>query len=213
MAIAFVLGFAQTCLAADISVTKKQDLLFPPFVTIKGQIVRGDDRIFATVTNGIVTKGAVVFLISSGGSVDTATNIGSTIRGRGFQTAVADEATCTSACALIWLAGVQRFAGDRSYIGFHAAAPRSDITVTTSSLPIVQDFVPPSPKIDEAAYGNAMIGAYLNQLGFSRGTLLYVTKAGPGSLTWLTPEDARKHGIDYKPLDDWGSLAKRTTQR
>jgi hypothetical protein len=53
--------------------------------------------------------------------------------------------------------------------------------------------------------GNALVGAYLNQLGFSQSAILYMTTAGPGEMTWLNPSDARREGIAVVWKDSGGS--------
>jgi hypothetical protein len=53
----------------------------------------------------------------------------------------------------------------------------------------------------ESGAGNALVGAYLNSLGFSQRAIFFITQTSPKSMTWLTFEDAARHGIDVKRLD------------
>ncbi|MDX8517195.1 hypothetical protein [Mesorhizobium dulcispinae] len=114
-------------------------------ITITGVIEPQDDLQFNQVA--ATTGQAIVVLNSEGGAVLPALEIGRSIRLRGFSTAVASDTLCASACALAWLAGTPRLAGQTANIGFHASY-------------IVKDGTP-----SETGVGNALIGAYLNQLG------------------------------------------------
>jgi hypothetical protein len=87
--------------------------------------------------------------------------------------AVADNALCASACALVWLGGKERFMGKNARIGFHAA--REDDSLEVSST------------------GNAIVGAYLYQVGITDfRTITFITRARPDAMTWLTQYDARR---------------------
>jgi hypothetical protein len=61
------------------------------------------------VTLGV--QHAVVFLDCPGGDLTAAIDIGWSIRQRSFPTALTDNAICSSACAIIWLAGTTRYLG------------------------------------------------------------------------------------------------------
>jgi hypothetical protein len=121
-----------------------------------------------------------------------AIEIGHAIRQHGFSTMVADNATCTSACGLIWLAGKERFIGPRARIGFHAARDTRDRSVS--------------------AQGNAMIGAFLYEMGITdMTTIARLVSAPPNEMTWLRFEEMARWKIDAKLLR--GDLAMRTTRR
>jgi hypothetical protein len=77
--------------------------------------------------------------------------------------------------------------GSRAHIGFHAAY-------------VVVNGVP-----NESGAGNALVGAYLNRIGLSDSAIIYITRAHPTEMTWLTLEQAAKSGIDVAvlpPMDD-----------
>ena len=116
------------------------------FVDVVGQINDDDFKTFKEKTDQIYPIGAgyprkqvIVTLVSYGGSINPALQIGDLIRKRGLSTFVPGDRTCTSACALIWLAGVPRTVADTPQIGFHATY---------------------DPKRGEDS-GNAVVGAYL----------------------------------------------------
>jgi Bacterial SH3 domain len=71
-----------------------------------------------------------------------------------------------------------------SKIGFHAAFK-------------LREGVP-----HEYGAGNAMVGAYLNELGLSYAAVAYITGTEPTSMKWLTPEDAKRYGIAYQMMED-----------
>jgi hypothetical protein len=115
---------------------------------------------------------AMAILSSPGGNLLTALAIGEFIRLRGWSTYVSDE--CDSACALIWLGGTQRLMTSDAKIGFHAASINGE----------------------ETGLGNAVLGTYLNKIGLSYGAVIYATQAGPYDITYLTPSEAKRVGID-----------------
>jgi hypothetical protein len=97
---------------------------------------------------------------------------------------VADDTQCTSACALAWLGGKERFMGANARIGFHAAS------VTDNSHP------------SASAAANAVIGAYLHEVGITDvNGIIYLTKADPQSITWLNLADAIRYRISVKTFD------------
>ena len=178
---------ANAAQAADIKVLTPERGNYPAVVTIHGLLNAGDDSVFLTVTSGVTR--AVVYLESRGGNTVTAINIGWNIRKRQFQTAVTDNGACSSACALIWLAGTARYLGRFSRIGFHSSGvPGED-----------------GKGIKRSEFGNIMIAHYLDYLGYSRGAIDYVTQADPKYVTWLTPFNATKYKIFPRPLTELNS--------
>jgi hypothetical protein len=151
----------------------------PAIILVKGLLKNGDDVKFRQ-TVGLTTS-AIVYLESPGGVIGPAMNIGLAIKGKGFETAVADGATCTSACALAWLGGNPRRMGFGAHIGFHATRSAKDDAA-------------------ETAAGNALVGYYLRQLGLSSNAVIFVMKATPQSMTYLTEHDALSSDIHYNAL-------------
>jgi hypothetical protein len=181
LALALACLLAHQTQAADISLISAETTEHPALILIKGRLskerVNDDTNTFhhavASITN------AIVFLNSPGGSLETAISIGQSIRRRDFSTAVTDNAKCASACALIWIAGKDRYMGDNTRVGFHA---------TTKS-----------EGNDISPGGNAIVGAYLYQLGITYfPTIAHLTSAPPNSMTWLDANDAFRYGIPVK---------------
>jgi hypothetical protein len=169
--------------AARIEVIADATTEHPALILIEGQFLKSeaqhDITTFAELA-AVQKKPAIVFLDSKGGMTWTGLRIGKVIQGYGFSTAVADGTVCTSSCALIWLAGKERFMAPTSRIGFHASSTAENPGEVSS-------------------YGNAVIGAYLYEIGLREPTtIIYLTKASPQSMTWLTMNDATRYGISAK---------------
>jgi len=144
-------------------------------IRISGQFNLGDQDKFQAVA--LTSKKAIVFLDSPGGKVSAATEIGTIIRLKGFETAV-DDAVCASACALVWLAGEPRTMSNSTSIGFHTAFTTDKDGKRTSS---VSD--------------GAIIGAYLTRMGFNERVVSYVTSASADDMNWLNKSTAEQLGI------------------
>jgi hypothetical protein len=161
--------------AADITVSKVKSGGYA--VLIDGDIEVGDDEKFNRLTRKIPPGGAMVGLISEGGSLAAGLNIGLTIRDKRFSTLILENTHCLSVCAFAWLAGVERFVTATSYVGFHGA------------------FKLENDKAETSAGGNAVVGAYLARLGFSYDAIYTLTKTKPDDMLWMTGELAQKLGI------------------
>jgi hypothetical protein len=149
------------------------------FILIDGELIEGDATRFAEVALNIDT--AFVIFSSPGGNLLTGMEIGTYIRLKRFVAAVASDTTCMSACALAWLAGFPRFMGSNESVGFHAAWEGDGV---------------PSPG------GNALVGAYLNRLGFTDDFIVFATSARPDGMDWLSFEEAARMGVPVLPLED-----------
>jgi hypothetical protein len=147
-------------------------------VSLTGDIAEGDSDRFDRIAAQIIGK-AVVFLESNGGLSIEAMAIGETIRSKGFSTMVGHKTACASACGLIWLAGLPRYASETGSIGFHGVYKRVGDNTKESST------------------GNAFVGAYLAKLGLSYSAVAFVTAAAPTEMNWLKASDTAKLGIKY----------------
>jgi len=171
---ATIIAPAREALAATITV-HEPDGEGRVFVDVVGQINDEDFKTFKDKTDQIYPIGPalpkkqlIVTLMSYGGRAGAALQIADWIRKRGMSTFVPGNRTCASACALIWLAGRPRMVGDNPYIGFHAVF---------------------DPKTrHETGTGNAVVGAYLRDLGLGYDAIAFMTRAGPTSVEWLTPD-------------------------
>jgi hypothetical protein len=178
---------AATLLAVSIStwasaadIVRQQGSDGTDLISVHGIIAEHDEIVFRKVA--AASEKAIVVLDSQGGAVKAGLEIGRAIRLRGFATAVPPDALCASACALTWLAGSPRFLDTSSKLGFHAAYRVVD------------------GKAAESGVGNALVGAYLNQIGMPEAAIVYVTSAPPEGIDWLTPQKAERVGITFELL-------------
>ncbi len=151
------------------------------FITVEGQLEAGDEVRFADLAIRL-PSGAVLFG-SPGGDLNAGIEIGKAIRLKGFVTMAVEPYGCASACALAWLGGMTRFMGADYAIGFHAVYLASDPNRLADSV------------------GNALVGAYLNQIGMTPQAIAYITEVQPQGMRWMSFEDAQSIGIAVLPLD------------
>jgi ATP-dependent protease ClpP protease subunit len=142
-------------------------------ITMSGLIGPDDAEAFKTKAQSFQGK-ATVILNGPGGNLLAALAIGEFVRLRGWSTYVSGE--CDSACALIWLGGSPRIMTPDAKVGFHGASVNGQGT----------------------GVGNAALGAYLNRIGLSYEAVRYATKAGPDDITYLTPDEAKRVGIEVR---------------
>jgi hypothetical protein len=149
-------------------------------VMVEGDLELNDIDVFRSKVAAL-SKATVAFR-SDGGSLLAGIRIGMLIRVKNFTTIVPDAAQCASACAVAWLGGAHRFLGVGSKVGFHAA------------------YVQKAGANTESGPGNAVLGAYLDQIGLPEDAIVYITQAAPNSMKWLSMEEAAQHGIDVALL-------------
>jgi hypothetical protein len=178
VAIAACLIVVSAARAASIEVKSVEPTA--ALVMIEGDLELNDIEQFRSKVASL-SKATVAFR-SDGGSLLAGIRIGMAIRVKNFITVVPDRGQCASACAVAWLGGARRYMGTGSKIGFHAA------------------YIQKAGATAESGPGNAVLGAYLDQIGLPEDAIVYITQAGPGSMKWLTLEDAAQHGIDVALL-------------
>lgn len=177
MAIASILPSAAA--AAEISVSPLEETK-DVMILIDGDIQKGDDEKFRKIA--AEHSDAIVLLNSDGGAIAPAMDIGRTIKLREYSTAVYNDSSCASACALIWIAGIRRAIFDGGKVGFHA----SYLDVNGTMI--------------ETGMGNALVGHYLAQLGMGQKTVIFATAAAPDKILWLNAETASISGIEYRTI-------------
>jgi hypothetical protein len=153
----------------------------PDLIEVEGELIHGDEAKF--IEAAIKSADAIVVFHSGGGNLLAGIEIGKAIRLKGFSTLVPDDMHCASACALAWLAGRVRLMSDTARVGFHAVYTSEDGETRVSSA------------------GNAIAGAYLNQLGLPTSAIIYITGAPPDGMQWLNFADAQRVGIEVKKLN------------
>jgi hypothetical protein len=177
LAIAILLLAAHTVEAANIEV-KQVDAT--SLVMVEGDLELNDIELFRNKVAAL-SKATVAFR-SDGGSLLAGIRIGMLIRVKNFTSIVPEGAQCASACAVAWLGGARRFLGAGSKVGFHAA------------------YVQKAGGTAESGPGNAVLGAYLDQIGLPEDAIVYITQASPSSMKWLNMEEAAQHGIEVALL-------------
>jgi hypothetical protein len=153
----------------------------PDLIEVEGELIRGDETKFIEIA--LKSADAIVVFHSRGGNLLAGIEIGKAIRLKGFSTLVPDNMYCASACALAWLAGRARLMSNTARVGFHAVYTSEDGETRVSSA------------------GNAIVGAYLNQLGLPTSAIIYITGAPPDGMQWLNFSDALRVGIEVKRLN------------
>jgi hypothetical protein len=153
----------------------------PDLIQVVGDLALGDEKKFVDVA--ISSRDAVVVFHSRGGNLFAGMEIGRAIRLKGFATLVPDDMLCASACALAWLGGRVRLMSATGRVGFHAAYSDDNGQASVSSA------------------GNALVGAYLNQLNLPTSAILYITDSPPNGMQWLSFADAQRFGIEVKPFN------------
>ena len=147
-------------------------------IFITGDILERDDERFGDLSRRYPR--AVVYLESAGGSLVPAIEIGKLVHARRHATAVLDGSTCTSACALIWIAGAPRYLGAEGHLGFHAS------------------YSDEGGRLVETGVGNAIVGHYLAQLDLPEDAAVFATIASPYEINWLNAENSGEAGIAFE---------------
>jgi hypothetical protein len=153
-------------------------------IVLTGFIERNDDAKFSVFLESLPERfhgpRLTIELSGPGGLMQTAMLIGFIIRQRGYDTMIKPRQSCNSACALIWLAGVNRLADKSSIVGFH----RPD--------------GPLSRWLPSTEYSKP-IEAYLTLLKYPypQRTVDFIMKADPSTITRLTPAQMGISGIFY----------------
>lgn len=168
---------APPVLAADIAHTKINNL---DLITIAGEIQPGDDTKFRQLS--VAYSNAVVALDSPGGSLVPALEIGKVIKINEHPTVVIDGSICTSACALIWVAGSTKYLSPGGRVGFHAS------------------YKDEAGRKVETGLGNALVGHYLGLLNLPEKAVVFATTASPTEILWLNESNMNKAGIDFRPF-------------
>ena len=176
------------CWFLALTVAKAADIVVKPLeggsslIAIDGELELSDIDNFRAKAEPLPFGRATVEFRSKGGKLLAGIRIGAQIRARKFNTVVPDGAQCASACAVAWLGGARRFVGENSNVGFHTA------------------YILKTGGPAESGPGNAILGAYLNQLGLSEEAILYITYAAPTSVHWMSLEEAAEYGIAVAKL-------------
>jgi hypothetical protein len=177
--------------AADITAMEVKGIAY---IVVSGELVSGDEVKFNNLAIAHSQSNTIVMLESPGGLADVGMEIGRTIYIKGFAAVVSPGKVCASACALAWIAARHRMLAMTSEIGFHAV------------------FTKDTGQADVSGAGNALVGQYLQQLGFSTSVIIFATSAQPDSMAWLTQQTAQQIGltVDILPLPGQPAMTPRS---
>jgi hypothetical protein len=175
---ASLLACLSSATAAEIAVIRTGSGV--PLVVVSGELQAGDAHRFRSLTSELST--AAVILEGPGGALREGLMIGRNISSLGFATGVAPNTVCASACALAWVAGSPRYMAPTSLIGFHAAWEDNGGQAVPSGV------------------GNALVGAYLAEMGVEEKGIIFATSAGPDGVLWLDIFSAKNVGIEVRVL-------------
>ncbi|MCV3764045.1 PAN domain-containing protein [Rhizobium sp. TRM95796] len=150
------------------------------FIAVEGELFEGDEKTFNNLA--ITMEKGVVLLNGPGGRADVGMSIGRTISIKGFATGVVGQTLCASSCGLAWLAGRPRMLSAEARVGFHAI-----YTVENGANNVSSD-------------GNALVGSYLRDLGFSDNVIRYATFTSPNAIKWLSKDEAASIGLEVSYL-------------
>jgi hypothetical protein len=171
--------------AAEINFEKRGEAAF---ITIRGEIDETDVGKFQRLA--LRTEEAVVILVSPGGSLRPALDIGKIIQKKRYATYAPPGDYCTSACALIWVAGQPRLLSPNSRVGFHAG------------------YTIENGRAIESGVANAMIGRYLTLLNLSEKAIVFATAAAPSSANWLRASDPSVSDMSFEVIEDTSATAR-----
>jgi hypothetical protein len=152
-------------------------------IGLAGPISAADVLAFRNAADA--SRKAIVILDSEGGDARAGMEMGRIIHRKNFATLVPENSLCASSCALMWLGGNPRGIKPGGAVGFHAVYLQL-----------------PGGQLMTSSDGNALVGAYLNQLGFSENVITFVTQAAPQKMGYLSDAVARGIGLDVV----WGEL-------
>jgi hypothetical protein len=156
------------------------------FIYINGEIKDGDGKKFLDVAASAIGKTDYLYLTSPGGSFEDGMEIAKYVHQHNFRTGVVADHICTSMCAIIWLAGNQRTYGGKTRIGFHSM---STIPMDRQGNRIKNG------KRTPYNAGNALVGAFFNQLGLNYEAIAALTDADPTSMFYLNTKRINELGI------------------
>ena len=150
-------------------------------VTLRGAIAIGDGERVA----GALREDApdLVRLVSPGGSVGDALQIGRAIRAVGADTVVPAGAPCLSACPYVLASGVERAAEEDAQVGVH-----QHYFGESSVLPAFM-------AVEDVQRGQAEVMAYLQEMGIDPLVMGHAMATPPDEIYVLLPEELGRYRL------------------
>lgn len=168
---------ASIAVAAEItSVNLKDDIVV---ISISGKIASGDADSVAARIKAATDAGKLVTSVrlnSDGGNLLEGVRLAAVVKSAKLSTNVGQNATCASACFLVFAAGDTKFAYVHARIGVHGASEDGNESrkATVAMARIAEELTVPSSIIRR------------------------MVNTAPNDITWLSLNDLRSMGADIK---------------
>lgn len=159
-------------------------------IQMTGDIVDGDAAKLRKVLNyraslNIATQ--YIILDSPGGKITPAVYLADVINYAGISTVVDGYSTCSSACFIVYAAGVNRYWWTGARIGVHSASTHFAYDGSDAGIE------------DQAALAATVAMArLLSGMGVPSGIVGKMVAANGETMAWLTPADVRGWAIEAK---------------
>jgi len=181
----FVLATSATFgLASAAVITPRAKTMDGIELHLEGDIQLGDaERLEANFEYAKASglKVTAISLDSPGGVVVTGATMARSIRSRELRTVVGKNATCASACFMLFAAGKERIASEDARIGVHSAV------------------TPKLGETDSAKSSTIDTARFLAELGVPSIVLGKMVTSKPSEMAWLTKEDLRLMKVNPIP--------------
>ena len=150
---------------------------------LTGAIAVGDGERFADYLRGVREVPERVVLMSPGGSVHDALEIGRALRGAAMVTEVEAGGVCFSACPYVFAAGTERIAPTGARIGVHQHY-FGESTV-----------LPAFMAVEDVQRGQGQVMAYLLEMGVDPAVMQHALTTPPDEIYVLLPEELDAYGL------------------
>ncbi|THD77359.1 MAG: hypothetical protein E7812_15610 [Phenylobacterium sp.] len=132
--------------------------------------------------------GALVVLNSPGGNVLQSLMLGKAIRQQGFSTTVQGGGACASACAFVFLGGVERSAGPSARIGVHQISNPASALGDLSAA--------------DGEWLVSLVAVYVKDMGGDLSVLIPALRTAPCDMHWLSPSELSRYAVVTKVAAD-----------
>jgi hypothetical protein len=149
-------------------------------IAVRGELVRGDTDAAEGMIKTANDRGRLISAIqldSAGGSLAEAIAFSGLIRRAKLSTIVAAGSRCTSACFIVFAAGIEKFASHDAAIGVHGVSDRHGQETAQT---------------EAATLAMARIAS---GFGVPYDIIVQMVTTHPRDMAWLTPEDLRGMGV------------------
>lgn len=169
----FLLSAANSIAAEIKSVPAKDGRTL---IIVSGELVEGDTEIFKAAIKSANDAGKLVSnlrLNSIGGSLLEGVKMADAVRFGKISTNVGKDATCASACFLVFAAGSTKFANYSAQIGVHGASTKNG---------------------EDADDGTVAMAKVAKELGVPAAIIGRMVVTSPKEMVWLTAQDLQSMG-------------------